>query len=214
MDKVLALGARDCGFKSRRGDAGSNPVAVTPFCHSSVFSVFSVFLSTWAHCGGRRWGSRGGWGGAGGACDWPNRRTTNRWKSLMAMQRVFLSSRRLVTAWKWFGHWLTWKLGQKSRKCDSRLALSIQSVFKIQLTHRCYHLFWTGQVARPLLRNLGFNANPTLALDFWRQRWESILFAHCNIIIHILQQIIKLWVLFWGNISQPVPIPQITVAAR
>ena len=177
MDKVLALGARDCGFKSRRGDAGSNPVAVTPFC---------LFFAT------------------------------NWWKSLtlMARQRVFLSSRRLVTAWKWFGHWLTWKLGQKSRKCDSRLALSIQSVFKIQLTHRCYHLFWTGQVARPLLRNLGLKANPILASDFWRQCWESILFAHCNIIIHILQQIIKLWVLFWGNISQRVPIPQITVAAR
>ena len=30
MDKVLALGARDCGFKSRPGDAGSNPVAATP----------------------------------------------------------------------------------------------------------------------------------------------------------------------------------------
>ena len=150
----------------------------------------------------------------------PIDKETNRWKSLtlMARQRVFLSSRRLVTAWKWFGHWLTWKLRthykQKSRKWDSRLALSIPSVFKIQLTHRCYHLFWTGQVARPLLRNLGLKANPILASDFWRQCWESILFAHCNIIIHILQQIIKLWVLFWGNISQRVPIPQITVAAR
>ena len=34
MDKVLALGARDCGFKSRPGDAGSNPVAATPFCRT------------------------------------------------------------------------------------------------------------------------------------------------------------------------------------
>ena len=79
----------------------------------------------------------------------PIDKETNRWKSLtlMARQRVFLSSWRLVTAWKWFGHWLTWKLRthykQKSRKWDSRLALSIPSVFKIQLTHRCYHLFWT-----------------------------------------------------------------------
>ena len=36
----------------------------------------------------------------------PIDKETNRWKSLtlMARQRVFLSSRRLVTAWKWFGH--------------------------------------------------------------------------------------------------------------
>ena len=35
MDKVLVLGTRDCGFKSRPGDAGSNPVAVTPFYSTS-----------------------------------------------------------------------------------------------------------------------------------------------------------------------------------
>ena len=36
----------------------------------------------------------------------PIDKETNRWKSLtlMARQRVFLSSRRLVTVWKWFGH--------------------------------------------------------------------------------------------------------------
>ena len=35
MDKVLAFAARDCGFDSRHGDAGSNPVTAKTFFGST-----------------------------------------------------------------------------------------------------------------------------------------------------------------------------------